>query len=131
MSMRSFNKLKTKLHFLGVASINREISKEKKNGKDKNVIKSESRRITFRDDNYAIDSKSRFAEIVDEIPLDGKVMYVCAILQNNVMDCYKTKIRLDKQKIKESSVHIEDNVEFADIGTKKKGNDVSSLLGDI
>ena len=29
MSMRSFNKLKTKLHFLGVASINREISKEK------------------------------------------------------------------------------------------------------
>lgn len=66
MSMRSFNKIKTKLHFLGVAYIDREITKEKKNGKEKGVIKSESRRITFRDDNYALDSKSRFADITSE-----------------------------------------------------------------
>lgn len=74
MSMRSFNKLKTKLHFLGVAYINRDIATEKKNGKDTSVIKGESRRITFRDDNYAIDSKSRFANIVDDIPLDADAL---------------------------------------------------------
>lgn len=74
MSMRSFNKIKTKLHFLGVASVNREIVKEKKNSKSVATIKSETRRITFRDDNYALDSKSRFADIVDEIPLDADAL---------------------------------------------------------
>ena len=74
MSMRSFNKIKTKLHFLGVAAIDRDIVKEKKSGKEKGVIKSESRKITFRDDNYALDSKSRFADIVDEIPLDADAL---------------------------------------------------------
>ena len=78
MSQRYFNAFKTKVHFLGVASINREIVKEK--GKKnivtgqveaKGVVKSETRRITFRDDNYVVDSKSRFAEIVPEIPLDS------------------------------------------------------------
>ena len=76
MSMRDFNSIKTKLHFLGVASIDREIVQEKtgkkKNGKDvtKGVIAKESRKITFRDDSYSIDSKSRFADIVPEIPFD-------------------------------------------------------------
>lgn len=75
MSMRSFNKLKTKLHFLGVAHIDREIVKEKKLNKNVNAIKSETRKITFRDDNYALDSKSRFADIVNEIPLDADALY--------------------------------------------------------
>jgi GTPase SAR1 family protein len=77
MSMRDFNAIKTKLHFLGVASIDREIVQEKTGKKDnkgkdvtKGVIASESRKITFRDDSYSIDSKSRFADIVSEIPFD-------------------------------------------------------------
>ena len=80
MSMRDFNAIKTKLHFLGVASIDREIVQEKtgktkkEKGKDVNVMKGvitkESRKITFRDDSYSIDSKSRFADIVPEIPFD-------------------------------------------------------------
>ncbi|WP_270425361.1 AAA family ATPase [Blautia intestinalis] len=80
MSMRDFNAIKTKLHFLGVASIDREIVQEKtgktkkEKGKDidimKGVITKESRKITFRDDSYSIDSKSRFADIVPEIPFD-------------------------------------------------------------
>ena len=37
----------------------------------KGRVLSESRRISFRDDNYSVDSKSRFADIVDEIPLDA------------------------------------------------------------
>jgi len=77
MSMRDFNAIKTKLHFLGVASIDREIVQEKtgkKDGKGKEIVKGvvtgESRKITFRDDSYSIDSKSRFANIVPEIPFD-------------------------------------------------------------
>ena len=73
MSMRDFNAIKTKLHFLGVASIDREIVQEKTGKKDdkkkdimKGVIAKESRKITFRDDSYSIDSKSRFADIVPE-----------------------------------------------------------------
>lgn len=77
MSMRDFNSIKTKLHFLGVASIDREIVQKKTGKKDnkgkelvKGVVTGESRKITFRDDSYSIDSKSRFAEIIPEIPFD-------------------------------------------------------------
>ena len=74
MSLRDFNAIKTKLHFLGVAAINRDIVRERTGKKDikgrdvtKGVIASESRQITFRDDSYSIDSKSRFAEITPVI----------------------------------------------------------------
>lgn len=81
MPTKYFNALKTKVHFLGVASIDREIIREKgkKNvvtGKveDKGVVKSETRKITFRDEDYNIDAKSRFADIVDSIPLDADAL---------------------------------------------------------
>ena len=82
MSNRDFTAIKTKLHFLGVAYIDREFLHErtgKKDAKGKEIIKStvakESRRITFRDDNYSVDSKSRFANIVNEIPFDPDELY--------------------------------------------------------
>lgn len=71
MSTRSFNKIKTKLHFLGVATIDRELVSKKIGNKDGKVVVGETRKITFRDDNYSLDSKSRFAEIVDSIPFDS------------------------------------------------------------
>lgn len=82
MSQRYFNALKTKVHFLGVASVDREIVKEKTGKKNvvtgqietKGVVKGEKRRITFRDDNYVVDSKSRFADIVPEIPFDSDAL---------------------------------------------------------
>lgn len=82
MSQRYFNALKTKVHFLGVASVDREIVKEKTGKKNvvtgqietKGVVKGETRRITFRDDNYVVDSKSRFADIVPEIPFDSDAL---------------------------------------------------------
>lgn len=82
MSQKYFNAIKTKVHFLGVAAIDREIIREKTGKKNivtkqditKGVIKNESRKITFRDDNYVIDSKSRFADIVDSIPLDADAL---------------------------------------------------------
>lgn len=75
LSNRYFNAIKTKLHVLGVASIDRSIEKQRikqKVGADKVVgkVTSESRIITFRDDNFNIDSKSRFNEITPQIDLD-------------------------------------------------------------
>lgn len=78
MSQKYFNAMKTKVHFLGVAAIDREIVKVKTGKKNavtkedikKGVVKGETRKITFRDDNFVIDSKSRFANIVESIPFD-------------------------------------------------------------
>lgn len=82
MTMRSFNTIKNKLDVLGVAYIKREIinkiEKEKITGKGKKEkvevgkVGAEARVISFRDDSYAIDSKSRFAHITDEIGLNGQ-----------------------------------------------------------
>lgn len=78
MPQKYFNAIKTKVHFLGVAAIDRKIVQEKTGKKDfvtkkdvmKGVVKGETRKITFRDDNFVIDSKSRFADIIDDIPMD-------------------------------------------------------------
>lgn len=39
-----------------------------------NKVKDEKRKIVFRDDSYSVDSKSRFAGIVNEIPLDADAL---------------------------------------------------------
>ena len=78
LNQKYFNAMKTKVHFLGVAAIDREIVKVKTGKKNivtkedikKGVVKGETRKITFRDDNFVIDSKSRFSDIVESIPLD-------------------------------------------------------------
>lgn len=102
MPQKYFNAIKTKVHFLGVAAIDREIVKEKTGKKNvvtgqdikKGVVKSETRKITFRDDNYVIDSKSRFANIVESIPFDVDEL-IKAITD-------AIKIELDKSGVKYS-----------------------------
>ena len=79
MDKRYFNSLKNKVDIVGVAYVDRDIDKVKTgrknvvNGKEEIVgkVKSERRVICFRDDNFSVDSKSRFADIVDRIPLDA------------------------------------------------------------
>ena len=78
---RLFVDIKTKLHVLGLAHIDRNVEKELV-GKDimgkekfKNVTTKEKRVITFRDDNFAIDSKSRFAEITPRIDFSTDNFY--------------------------------------------------------
>lgn len=78
LSQKYFNAIKTKMHIVGMAVIDRDIVTESTGRKDinkkditKNKIVSEARKIVFRDDNYGVDSKSRFADIVPEIPLDA------------------------------------------------------------
>ncbi|WP_346961398.1 AAA family ATPase [Clostridium sp.] len=70
-----FNLLKKKMHFLGLGFYDRTIITEKTGKKNIvtkkeetiNKITGESRKIKFRDDNMALDSGSRFANIVDEV----------------------------------------------------------------
>lgn len=79
VSQRYFNQLKKNIDLVGIAYIDREITKEKtgkKNivtGKDEivNRISSEARKIKFRDSNYCVDSGGRMSEIVEEIPFDA------------------------------------------------------------
>lgn len=73
-----FNLLKKKMHFIGLAYYDRTIITEKtgkkniitKKDETINRITEESRKIKFRDDNMALDSGSRFADIVEEIPFE-------------------------------------------------------------
>lgn len=75
-----FNHIKKNLHFLGLAYIDRTIAKEKTGKKNivtnkeevVNRVKAEARKIKFRDDSYAVDSGSRFADIIPEIDLDAQ-----------------------------------------------------------
>lgn len=79
MAQKYFNAFKSKVHVVGVACIDRTIETEKTGRKNVvtkkditvNKVKEERRKIVFRDDNYSVDSKSRFAGIVDEISLDA------------------------------------------------------------
>lgn len=73
-----FNLLKKKMHFLGLGYYDRTIVTEKTGKKNivtkkditVNKIVDQHRKIKFRDDNMALDSGSRFADIVDEIAFD-------------------------------------------------------------
>lgn len=158
MANKYFTSIKTKLHFLGLASVERNIEKQRikqKVGADKVVgkLKDESRTITFRDDDVAIDSKSRFADIVDKIPLEVDA-FIKALTdaiekehrkQDGAKTIEETKIEQDatkeefiKEQIKEiKSVDPERNVELAnqiiekfkvaDVTEKEK---VKALLGE-
>lgn len=115
MALNYFNALKTKLHILGVASIDREITQEKTGkkdftGKDKieGKVSGETRKITFRDDNFNIDSKSRFSEIIDSIMFDPDE-FIKAIedaikvehdKQNNIKSIDETKTEQEVEKNK-------------------------------
>lgn len=75
MTNRAFEEFKTKLQVLGVAYVDREVVVENKKirGQKKSVgrVESEERVIIFRDDSFAVDCKSRFADIKPRIPFDA------------------------------------------------------------
>lgn len=102
-----FLALKKNLHFLGMAYIDREIVSEKtgrrnlvtKKEETKSVVKSEARKIRFRDDSYSLDAGSRFSNIVDVIDLDAD-QFIAAL---------KDAIKSEAEK--DSSVSIAQRVE--------------------
>lgn len=144
LSNRYFNAIKTKLHVLGVASIDRSIEKQRikqKVGGDKVIgkVTSESRIITFRDDNFNIDSKSRFNEITPQIDLDVN-QFIEAIedaikkahdKQKDAKSLEETKKEQKVAKEKEiekiveetnrNKVNVEENEELADVIKSKFG----------
>lgn len=71
VSNRYFNQLKKNIDLVGIAYIDRELVKNKVNGKEVSTVKSETRKIKFRDDNYTVDSGSRMSQIVNEINFDA------------------------------------------------------------
>ena len=71
VSNRYFNQLKKNIDLVGIAYIDRELVKNKVNGKEVSTVKSETRKIKFRDDNYTVDSGSRMSQIVSEIDFDA------------------------------------------------------------
>lgn len=109
---RYFNAIKNKMHFIGLAYIDRDIVKEKTGKKNIvtkqdimiNKVVSESRMISFRDDTYSVDSGSRFADIVDKIPFDPDA-FIKALQDAILAEQAKSGVALDdakkEQKMKE------------------------------
>lgn len=69
ISQKYFNNIGRNKDVIAVGYVDRQIVKEHKNGKDKNIIKGQTRKIKFHDDNYTIDAGGRLSDcIVSEIP---------------------------------------------------------------
>jgi len=139
MPQKYFNAMKTKVHFLGVAAIDREIIKEKTGKKNvvtgqdikKGVVKSETRKITFRDNNFVIDSKSRFSDIVESIPLDVDAL-IEALTDAIKAEQAKSGVSLkdaekaEKKRIKEKEKRIAENEQ-----KHKEEKEVENLIDKI
>lgn len=108
MPQRYFNDFKTKVHILGVACIDRTIDAVGTGRKNiinhqeitVNRVQEETRQIVFRDDSYSVDSKSRFAGIVDRIPLDASE------LQKALKDAIKKSKKAKKEQSVEKKVEV-------------------------
>ncbi|MFS1518605.1 AAA family ATPase [Bacillus sp. SCS-151] len=157
MSNRYFNAIKTKLHVLGVASINRDIEEVKvkqKIGKDKTIgnVLGEQRIITFRDDNFNIDSKSRFSDITSSVSLTTDE-FIGAI-EGAIKSSFKkqgSKTTLEEEKIQQekekqdsleeelkdrlkSKVNVEKNVKLIEVVKErypKASDDVKKKVKSI
>ena len=79
ISLSNFERIKTKMDVVSIAYIDREmVSKDfgkenivTKKQKTINEVTNEARKIAFRSSAYVLDSKSRFPDIVNEVPLDA------------------------------------------------------------
>lgn len=120
MMQKYFNGIKTKMHVVGMACIDREIIKEKTGRKNivtkeevtRNKVVSESRKIIFRDDDYGVDSKSRFADIIDEIPLDSDAFIEA--LENAIKSAKSkpvSKSNKPEKEIKKETVEVDEELD--------------------
>lgn len=124
-----FNALKKNLHFLGLAYIDRQIIKEKTGKKNivtnkeeqVNKVKGESRKIKFRDDNFCVDSGSRFAEIIDEIDLDAD-QFITALTDAIKAEQSKSGKTLEQSKKEQEAEEAERLKEIAKAEQDKKEN---------
>lgn len=134
-----FGALKKNLHFLGLAYIDRQIVKEKtgkKNivtGKEEIVgkIKGEARKIKFRDDNFCVDSGSRFADIVEEIDLNAD-QFIEALTNAIKAEQSKSGKSFEDTKIEQEKAEAERLKEIAKAEKKNKAEkELNAILAEI
>lgn len=141
-TQKYFTAIKTKLDIVGVACINRDVVKEETNKKNVmthkaetiNKVVSENRVIKFRDDNYAVDSKSRLKHIVSEIPLNADA-FIKAIQDaidaenSGTTPVTSTPTKKSKSVVEEPQEEIDDVIE--DITEESTDEVVEESDGDI
>ena len=128
MSQRYFAAIRNKSHAIGIAYIDRtlteqEIGKENPITKEKKTITrvtSESRKVKFRDDSYTADSKSRLANITEEVLLDSddilKALRDAINSANGVTTTpVETKKPATKKTTKKASVVVEEEPAEEDV----------------
>lgn len=139
LSQKYFNAIKTKMYFLGLAYIDRTIVKEKTGKKNfvtkkdeyKSVVKDEVRKINFRDDNFALDSKSRFADIVESIPMDADA-FIKAIQDAILAEHSKGNKTLEESKKEQEQAELEKVKEIAKAEEeKKKQKELNKVINGI
>lgn len=139
MAQRYFNAIKTKLDILGVAYIDREIVKEKIEGRKdikgkditRNVVAGEARKIAFRSDDYNLDSKCRFPQIVSEIPLDTDE-FIKAITDAIKAEQSKSGKTFEESKAEQDKAEASRMKEIAEAEEKNKAKkEVDEVINKI
>ncbi len=127
VQQRYFNAFKAKMHFIAMCYIDREIIKQstgRKNIVTKDDITyqkvtEERRMISFRDDNYTIDSKSRFADIVDKIPFSSD-LFIQALKDAILAEQAKGKKSLEQTKKEQEAEAAAEQEQFAAYSKQKR-----------
>lgn len=135
MTQRYFNAIKTKLDILGVAYIDREIVKEKIEGRKdikgnaitRNVIAGEARKISFRSDDYNLDSKCRFPNIIGEIPLDTDE-FIKAIENAIKAEQAKSGKSFEESKAEQEAAEVD---KLKEIAATEKANKAKKEVDEI
>lgn len=138
MSQKYFNAIKTKLDILGVAYIDRDIITEKLGRKDikdkevtRKIVSSETRKIAFRSDNYNLDSKCRFPDIISEINFDTN-QFISAITNAIKTEQAKSGKTFEQIKAEQEKEELEKLKKIAEIEqTKKDIKKLESIISKI
>lgn len=134
VSQRYFNQLKKNIDLVGIAYIDRELAKSKVNGKEVSTIKSETRKIKFRDDNYTVDSGSRMSQIVSEVDFDADE-FIKAMVDALEAEVKKGGKSVDERKKENELEEAENMKRLAEAETKSKAekalNDVKAKIVDF
>lgn len=119
VSQRYFNQLKKNIDLVGIAYIDRELTKNKVNGKEVSTVKSETRKIKFRDDNYTVDSGSRMSQICSEINFDADE-FIEAMRNALEAEVKKGGKSVDARKVENDKEEAENLKRIAEMEAKAK-----------
>jgi len=125
-----FNALKKQLHFLALAYVDRNIIKEGKGKDAKGKVSEETRKIKFRDEGYAIDAGSRFANIVSEIPMDADA-FITAIVDAIKSEQSKSNKSFEETKEEQEAERLKKIAKAEDkIKEQKKVEEIITKIND-